>query len=187
MATKAVLRHLAKVELDGLRAYDQAIESLEDGALRQMLRGFRGDHARHLADLSQAIEQLGASVPQHSHLEGFAVAGYTRFTAGLGEEAVLMAMESTEVVTTQAYAMAVSSSLPAPFDALVAANQADEERHLAACRAMLERDHPLIGGFLSSAALGQGFGLSLWLNLLRSRPPLALPSLFRSLSGQTPS
>lgn len=179
MSIESVLRHLVMVDRDALRAYTQAIDNLGDRLLRLIIESFRADHERHIEDLSAALSRLGERAPGGAHIEGFAIAGFTRLAAGMGRTAGLMAMESNEVLTTQAYAIASATPLPPDIRALVDASRADEERHLQTFRSMLE-ESPLLGNLLSGAAMAQGLGTSMWVNIVRGHP---LASALAASSG----
>lgn len=163
------LQHLVRIDRDAVRAYTQAIDNVKDEAVGRMLAGFRGDHERHIADLSAAITRMGGQVPQSAHLAGFALAGFTGVAANMGVQGALMAMQSNEIVTSQAYELALRAELPETVRGLVERNLSDERRHLEAIRGWLEQSSP-VGAVISRSADMQGFGTSLWMNVIRANP-----------------
>lgn len=165
------LEHLIRIDRDAVRAYSQAIENVQDGRTRRILRAFRGDHERHIEDLSAALSALGGKPPANAHFSGFALAGFTGIAAGMGVSAALMAMQSNEVVTNQAYELARNSDTPWPESLrdLLARNHADERHHLDTIRRALAQSSP-VGAAMSGSATAQGLGASMWMNVIRTNP-----------------
>lgn len=163
------LEHLIRIDLDAVRAYAQAIDHVPDDEVRQMLTGFRADHDRHIADVSAVLVGMGGEPPRSAHFSGFALAGFTGVVSGMGVAGALMAMQSNEVVTNQAYELALRSELAPELRDLLERNLADEERHLDAIRHWLEHSS-LAGAMMSGSATVQGLGTSLWLNVIRTSP-----------------
>lgn len=164
------LDHLVRIDLDAVRAYTQAIDNVSDESIRSMLTAFRADHERHIEALSEELRKRGRQPPQTAHFSGFALAGFTGVAAGVAPVGALMAMQSNEVVTNQAYDMALATDdLPTDLRRLLEANLADERRHLSTIRQWLRQSSPA-GVMLSGSATAQGLGASLWLNVVRSNP-----------------
>lgn len=164
------LDHLLRIDLDAVRAYTQAIDNVADAAIRDMLTAFRADHERHIEDLSAELTTRGRQPPQTAHFSGFALAGFTGVAAGVAPAGALMAMQSNEVVSNQAYDMALATEdLPGDIRQLLEKNLADERRHLRTIRQWLRQSSPA-GAILSSSATAQGLGASLWLNVVRTNP-----------------
>jgi uncharacterized protein (TIGR02284 family) len=161
--------HLIRIDLDAVRAYTQAIENVPDQAVRDMLTSFRADHERHVEDLSNAIVALGGEPPRSAHLSGFALAGFTGVVSGMGVSGALMAMQSNEVVTNQAYELALRADLPGDLRPLIEGNLGDEQRHLDTIRRWLEQSSP-VGAVMSGSATMQGLGTSVWMNVFRRSP-----------------
>ncbi len=161
--------HLIRIDLDAVRAYSQAIDNVPDQAVRDMLTGFRADHERHIDDLSRAMVALGGEAPRSPHLSGFALAGFTGVAAGMGVSGALMAMQSNEVVTNQAYELALRADPPGDVRHLLERNLGDEQRHLDTIRRWLEQSSP-VGAMMSGSATMQGLGTSVWMNVIRRSP-----------------
>jgi uncharacterized protein (TIGR02284 family) len=169
MKAVAQLEHLARIDMDAVRAYTQAIDNVDETDVSDMLRGFRSDHERHIRDLSAAISSLGRRPPERPHLSSLAIEGFTAIASGTSVSACLMAMQSNEVVTTQAYQMALEADFPGDIRDLLQRNYADEQRHLAAIRERLEAISGA-GRVMSSTATWQGLGTSAWLNVIVKNP-----------------
>ena len=164
------LDHLVRIDLDAVRAYTQAIDNVADDRIRDMLTAFRADHERHLDNLGAELGKRGRQAPQTAHFGGFALAGFTGVAAGVAPAGALMAMQGNEVVTNQAYDMALAADdLPDDLRRLLEANLADERRHLHTIRQWLRQSSPA-GMVLSGSATAQGLGASLWLNVVRANP-----------------
>ncbi|WP_142848498.1 ferritin-like domain-containing protein [Telmatospirillum sp. J64-1] len=168
------LRHLVKVDMDAVGAYTQAIYAIRDRDIKEQLVEFRADHQQHVSDLTNVILDLGGKPPQKPHASGFVLAGFTRIASGMSLPSALMAMQSNEVVTNQAYEMALDSNdLTSDVKRLLDRNHRDEQRHLEAIRWMLEDSTPM-GKALSATATAQGAGTSLWLNVIKENPMAAM-------------
>ncbi len=166
----ASLRRLALVDLDAVRAYGQAIAHTSDDEVAAMLADFRDDHRRHVEELGAAIRGLGGRAPEEPDLSGLAIEGFTAFTARAMPAGALVAMESNEIVTTDAYRQARALALPEALAALVERNYRDEVRHLEAISGRLE-GRSFTGPMLSQTARMQGWATSLWINNLRHLLP----------------
>ncbi|HLO78794.1 MAG TPA: ferritin-like domain-containing protein [Magnetospirillum sp.] len=164
------LEHLIRIDLDALRAYTQAIDNVADADIRAMLTNFRADHEAHVEALGEQLSKRGGMPPQTAHMAGFALAGFTGVAAGMAPAGALMAMQGNEVVTNQAYQMALAAEgLPDNLRQLFEHNLADERRHLNTIRTWLRRSSPA-GAVMSGSATMQGLGSSLWLNVVRHNP-----------------
>lgn len=164
------LDHLVRIDLDAVRAYTQAIDNVADNAIREMLTAFRADHERHIEALTAELSRRGRQAPQTAHFGGFALAGFTGVAAGVAPAGALMAMQGNEVVTNQAYQMALGADdLPDDLRHLLEKHLDDERRHLRTIRQWLRQSSPA-GMVLSGSATAQGLGASLWLNVVRTNP-----------------
>jgi uncharacterized protein (TIGR02284 family) len=163
------LGHLIRIDHDAVRAYAQAIDHVPDQDVRDMLTGFRADHERHIEDLSAALVKLGGQPPRSAHFSGFALAGFTGVVSGMGVPGALMAMQSNEVVTNQAYELALRNDMAPELRSLIERNLGDERRHMHAIRRLLEQSSP-VGRVMSGSATVQGLGTSLWMNVIRTSP-----------------
>ena len=170
MEVNRSLEHLIRIDLDAVRAYTQAIDNVPSEEVRDMLSSFRADHERHVEEVSAALRERGGEPPQTAHLAGFALAGFTGVVSGMGVAGALMVMQSNEVVTNQAYELALGhGNLTPELRSLLERNLGDEQRHLYAIRRWLEQSSPA-GAVMSGSATVQGLGTSLWMNVLRTNP-----------------
>lgn len=123
------LNHLIQVDIDAVNAYSQAILALEHGEVRDRLAEFRGDHERHIRDLSAIVTRLGGTPRERRDLMGFMIEGFTAASSSLGPISALTAMRSNEELTNLAYERAAALELPADIREVVDRNLADERRH----------------------------------------------------------
>jgi rubrerythrin len=170
-AILSTLQHLTQIDIDAIGAYTRAIEFCRNEKLARTLSAFRGDHERHVRDLSATIEKLGGAPPQAPDPSGLAIEGFTAALSSTGPAGTLMAMQSDEIVTNDAYAQALSRDLPSDLRALVERNLQDERRHLTTIRSWLEENMPA-GQFLSEAATIQGWSTAAFVNTLPAVFPL---------------
>lgn len=134
MDTKAVialLRDLVHLDVDAIHAYEQAIKNIDVDHVRAQLERFKGDHERHITELSAAIVDLGGAAPTiRRDFKGFFIEGMTALRAAMGTEQSLRAMQTNEKLTNNQYDKASKMALPAHVDALIRRNLDDERRHL---------------------------------------------------------
>jgi len=71
------LNNLIQLDIDAIRAYQEAIDSSQDATVRGKLESFKGDHERHVADLSAVVEQLGGTPAQTRDLVGSLIEWFT--------------------------------------------------------------------------------------------------------------
>jgi len=133
-----VLSALAQLDIDAIRAYEQAIESVSHGGIRVSLTRFRDDHKRHVEHLSAVIRALDAVPPEYSpDLKGFLIEGFTAIQSLLGTEGALVAMRNNEELTNRKYAEAYEMNLSPNIRELVGHNYHDEQVHLKYIQEML--------------------------------------------------
>lgn len=178
-ALLGTLYHLAQIDIDAIGAYTRAIENCRDEGITRMLSRFRDDHRRHVHDLSGPIRRLGGTPPQAPDFSGAAIEGFTAMVSSTGWPGALMAMESNEVVTNDAYRQALCHDFPGNVRSVVQRNFADEQRHLDAIRARFEAAVPG-GPMLSQAAIAQGWMTAFWVN----GPPASYFPRQRAMRGR---
>ena len=125
------LGSLVQLDIDAVHAYDQAIKRIEVSTVREQLVRFRGDHERHITELSDYIRSIGEEPPEYSRdFKGFLIEGFTAIRSSTGTEGALKAMKSNEQKTNKDYNEALSWELPAEARTIVQRNYDDERRHL---------------------------------------------------------
>jgi uncharacterized protein (TIGR02284 family) len=132
------LNGLIKLDLDAIRAYDQAIEACEHVTIRGALGEFKRDHEQHVTDLSAQVTLLGGTPATERDLLGVLIEGFTAITSH-GDQSALMAMRGNEELTNRRYASALENELPLAARAVVEKNYQDEQRHLAWIKEAIDR------------------------------------------------
>jgi uncharacterized protein (TIGR02284 family) len=128
-----LLESLAHVDIDAWHAYGQAMEKIEDALeIRRKLEEFRGDHHRHVTELSGKIVALGGNPPEFSKdFKGHLIEGFTALRSITGTQGALAAMRSNEQLTNRKYAKALEEiGLPSDVRDVLENCYADEQRHL---------------------------------------------------------
>jgi uncharacterized protein (TIGR02284 family) len=122
---------LIRFDHDAIGAYDEAIESIHEPYIKEQLTLFRGDHERHVLDLSAVVRRLGGAPPEHPGLRGVIRKTMTRVAGLGGTELTLKAMRSNEEVLSKQYRDRLKKAFPGEILDLIQRNYADEQRHLA--------------------------------------------------------
>ncbi len=122
---------LIRFDYDAIGAYDEAIDKIDDPAIKAQLMQFRGDHERHIADLSPFVIRLGGSPPGRPGARGVIRKTMTKIAGLMGIETVLQAMKSNEEVLNKQYGNRANQAFPADVLEVIQRNYADEQRHLA--------------------------------------------------------
>ncbi len=126
-----VLSALAQLDIDAVRAYEQAIGAVGQGGIRESLTRFRDDHKRHIEHLSAVIRALDAAPPEYTpEFKGFLIEGFTAIQNLLGTEGALIGMGNNEELTNRKYVEAYEMNLSPNIKELVGHNYHDEQIHL---------------------------------------------------------
>jgi uncharacterized protein (TIGR02284 family) len=125
------LNELIRFDFDAIGAYDSAINDIKEAAAREPLVQFRGDHQRHVQNLTAIVQRLGGKPVDAPGFKGMVRKTMTK-AAGLGgTELTLKAMRSNEEVLNKTYAHHLSLDFPDDVKQVIRANYGDEQRHLA--------------------------------------------------------
>lgn len=134
------LNELIQLDFDAIKAYEQALDRVDDDEVDSDLESFKADHERHIEDLSQLVRELGG-VPKDvgRDLKGVMLEGLTALRSATGTLGALRAMRMNEKLTNRTYEKAVSLPMPSHARAVLAVNFEDERRHLLAIESHIER------------------------------------------------
>lgn len=125
------LGDLLKLDVDAIRAYDDAIKNIDLPDVQNQLRLFQTDHQRHVSDLSDCIRKLGMEPPKATpDVKGFFIQGMTKIQSAMGNEQALKAMRTNEQLTNKNYGTAIKWDVPSDVKDLLVNNYNDERRHL---------------------------------------------------------
>lgn len=125
------LNELIRFDHDAVGAYTEAIDAVHEPAIREPLTRFRGDHERHIADLSAVVRRLGGKAVERADLKGVLRKTMTKVAGLVGAETVLKAMKSNEEALNKAYNRHSALDYPNDVLELIKRNYEDEKRHLA--------------------------------------------------------
>jgi bacterioferritin (cytochrome b1) len=130
--TAEKLSSLMYLDFDAARAYEQAIQEIDDSIIRERMVEFLNDHERHVTDIRSRIGMLGETPPEPARdVKGFFLEGWTAIRSMSGTEGALKVMKSNEELTSRRYSEAKSWDVSTNVMDLIIQNFADEERHLA--------------------------------------------------------
>jgi hypothetical protein len=109
-----LLKSLAQLDIDVVRAYESAILRVDIPELRDQLLLFQGDHQGHVAELSAVLARLGSETPDATRdLRAFFLGGLAaaRGTLG-GMEGTLKSLRATLDAARAGYESALRDDLP---------------------------------------------------------------------------
>lgn len=125
------LNELIRFDHAAVGAYTEAIDSLQnEPSVRDPMTRFRGDHERHVSELSAQVRRLGGKPAEHVDLMGGARKVMTKIAGLVGSESVLKAMKSNEEAINKTYNHHATLDFPADILELIKRNYQDEKRHL---------------------------------------------------------
>lgn len=125
------LKALVQLDIDAIRAYDQAIGNIDVLEVKARLTEFRRDHERHVTALSPEIVRCGGTPPANRpDVKGFLIQGFTAIRSMTGTEGALKAMQSNEKLTNRSYGKACGMGFPPEILTLLRGCADDERRHL---------------------------------------------------------
>lgn len=132
MSEKAieVMNDQIHLDLDAVTAYDEAIAGCDSQDIKDQLGIFKGDHERHVTELSAMVRQYGGTPAERTDIKGFFIKAFTKL-ASHGDRSALFAMRGNEKLTNKSYENALKNDLPDDVRALLERNLSDERRHLA--------------------------------------------------------
>jgi rubrerythrin len=134
------LNELIQLDYDAIVSYGHAIEHCDDGKVHRDLEWFRGDHYRHIQDLSKVIRMLdGEPIEIHRDLKGILLEGLTTVRSLGGTLSALRAMLTNEKLTNRVYRKAARLALAPIGRVVIDQNYEDEMRHLAVIQSHIER------------------------------------------------
>lgn len=133
------LTNLVQLDIDAILAYDHAIADIDEMRIRNNLERFRGDHERHVENLSRLIVTYGGRPPEFSRdFKGFIIEGMTAIMTKGGTRSTLLAMTSNEAITNARYRAATSLDFPPEIKETIQHNYRDEQHHIAFIKEVLK-------------------------------------------------
>jgi rubrerythrin len=136
----AELNDLLALDHDAVQAYSLAIGAISGAEYRDTLAGFRGDHQRHVEQLTQLIQAQGGVPVQLPHLPTGAFKLAVQALGTLGDDrAVLLAFKANEAQVRDKYRRHAARPHNTAVSVILRAAAADEERHYEWVQGALER------------------------------------------------
>jgi rubrerythrin len=126
----AQLNDLLQLDHDALQAYDTAIGLLQARQYKDRITEFRGDHERHVQELTTLVKTYGGVPVQLPHLPTgvFKLAVQGAAAAG-GDKALLLAFKANERGSRDRYRKAADESNPPEIAGFLRTAADDESRH----------------------------------------------------------
>ncbi len=125
------LNEVLQIDIDAVGAYQTAIDSISELAIKRQLIQFKADHERHCTDLNALVQRFGGDPNKRPDLRGVVRKGFTKVAGLVGTEATLRAMLSNERLTNDVYARHVQRAFPPDVLDVLRRNFGDEQRHFA--------------------------------------------------------
>lgn len=123
------LNDLVQLDHDAIAAYTVTIEKLENEEWAAIVGQFKGDHERHVRELSAIVRRLGGRPAEKPHVTSPFKKGMVRLAVG-GDKMVLRAFRVNELQVRSKYdAYAHREDYPAEVIDLLRQNAQDEHRH----------------------------------------------------------
>lgn len=131
-ALVAELNDLLQLDHDAVAAYTLAIKSLDSEAYRQTVRQFRGDHERHIDELTPLIRLHGGTPMQLPHIPSGAFKLAVQAAGDLGSDrAVITAFKANERQVRDKYRRAATRLDDRDVAPVLSRAADDEARHYA--------------------------------------------------------
>jgi len=139
-ALLALLNDLLALDDHAIQACSIAIGRIGPAGYREVLAGFRGDHERHVDQLTQLVQSRGRVAVQMPHLPTGVFKAAMQALSTLGDDrAVLLAFKTNEGQVRDRYRRAANQPLDPAVGAVISAAARDEERHYAWVEQVLEK------------------------------------------------
>ncbi len=136
----SALNDLIETDHNAIGAYNTAIDGLGNHpTVREAFTQFRGDHERHVRELSPFVRQYGGDPEKKPGGIGVLRKGWTAISKLGGADAILSAMVSNEQSAVSSYEEGATKNFPPDILQYVQGGLQDERRHLAYCQAEYER------------------------------------------------
>jgi rubrerythrin len=157
----AELNDLLALDHDAVQAYSLAIGRISQAEHRETLAGFRGDHQRHVEQLTQLVRDRGGVPAEMPHLPtGVFKAAVQALGAAGDDRAVLLAFKTNEGQVRDKYRRHAARAHDPAVAAILQRAADDEERHYAWVEQTLERmgvtSDTLLGAAQQAAEAVQG-------------------------------
>jgi rubrerythrin len=125
------LNDLLLLDHDAVGAYEVAIEALENPRYKQALQRFKGDHERHIQELSQLVTERGGTPLETPHVPTgvFKLAMHQAGTLAGGDRSVLLAFKANERQVRDKYRRMAESAEDLVVADVLGRGSDDESKH----------------------------------------------------------
>ena len=122
---------LFQLDMDSCRAYEHAMERVNNEKVRVRLQELRSEHEHHIEELREKITDMGGEVPlPEAHLRGFFHDSLKTLNTMTEIEQILTAVQGGERLTNKTHTEALQLKLTDDARAVVEKHLQDEQRHL---------------------------------------------------------
>ena len=126
----AELNDLMKLDHDAVQVYTLAARELKDEGHKSAIEGFKGDHERHITELTGLVTAYGGKPAKLPHASTApAKLGVQAAGAVGGDVSTLLAFKANERLSRDKYQRAANAGYPADVHAVLARGADDESRH----------------------------------------------------------
>jgi rubrerythrin len=123
------LNDLLQLDYDAVAAYSIALKELDDPAYQDAVRRFKGDHERHIDELTALVHSYGGVPVPMPHLSGVFKLAVQGAVAAASDATVITAFKSNEAQSRDKYRRAASHQHPADVQGVLIRAARDEQRH----------------------------------------------------------
>lgn len=126
------LNNLMHLDVDAVRAYEEAIDRIHEEPVRLQLANYMRDHQRHVNQLRLLVTAIGREPEEERpDFKGMLIEGMTKMRSAISDEQALKAMRQNEIVTNRAYSEATTWDVPDDIHEVLMQGYRDEQAHLA--------------------------------------------------------
>jgi uncharacterized protein (TIGR02284 family) len=136
----AELNDLLKLDRDAVDTYSVAIDALENDGFRETLKQFRGDHDRHVVELTSLIRAAGGTPSESGHVTTRALKQALQQICRMGgDRGILSAFEVNERQVRDKYWRYADQLYPPSIRGVIRRGAEDEDRHWTWANEVLKR------------------------------------------------
>lgn len=128
----AAVVDLIELDYDAVEAYEAAIDRVDNETYRSKLESFKGDHERHIQELTAFLAKHNRQAPKGPSAKQWLTKGKVVLANLVGDETILRAMRSNEIDTNSAYEhMCARDDILDDLQDILRRGFEDEKRHKA--------------------------------------------------------
>lgn len=140
------LYRVIELDFDAIKAYQAAIDRVDDENYREVLERFKEDHQRHVDEFSKYLREQGKKFPSEADVKSILTQGKVMIAGLTTDRAILRAMRSNEEDTNKAYERIVSHpDKPEGLKQVLEKALQDERRHRDWLSQEIDKDYRATG------------------------------------------